>query len=165
MANHQISTKYREIDELDKAIIKAVRNTNKALSNAEIGRITGLDRETVNRRLNSPQVQALLFELDKPALKVFEENQNEAARFMLKTMRDTSISMKYRVKAAETILRHILPTNVNFNGKIDNELNVNVAIEEVADKWAMMFGIAIPPRQKPSLDQKVLEIDYTPTKS
>lgn len=114
---YQQKHKPHELDELDRRIIQII-SENPSITDEEIRKIPGitLARSAVNARRQNPEFKRVIAELFKPAKKILEEAQPEAARVMRKLLRNEDGYLK--VKAAAQILKPVL----NAIGDIEDEV-------------------------------------------
>ena len=117
-----------DLDEVDKAII---RYKIDGIKDVEIAKKVGRSRSAVYNRLQKVKVQQAIDELQKSALQILIDSQNEAARTLRQIMRKGSDDNK--IKASKEILKGVLSDKVTLN--FDNDYNeVQKELDDLREK-------------------------------
>lgn len=105
-----------DLDDLDKAIIRFKID---GLPNSQIAKKTGKHANTITIRLKKLKVQQAIEELQKSALQILIDSQNEAARTLRQIMRDREAKDTDRIAASKEILKGVLSDKINVTGEIN----------------------------------------------
>lgn len=105
-----------DLDDLDRAIIKYKLD---GFNNNEIAKKTSKNRQTIALRFKKVKVQQAIDELQKSALQILIDSQNEAARTLRQIMRNRDSKDTDRIAASKEILKGVLSDKVNHSGEIN----------------------------------------------
>jgi predicted HTH transcriptional regulator len=102
-----------DLDDMDKEIIR-LKVQNPKITDTELGKRFKVTRHTVAKHLKKEKVKFALNQLQQSALDVLLNAQSEAARRMIKHMRDTDPDIS--LKACKEILTGVLAKSINIKG-------------------------------------------------
>ena len=106
---------FLELDDIDRAIIERKRL---GMSNTDIGKELGKDRNTIAKRLKKENVKQILAEHSKTALDIIIENQQDIVKTLIDGLK--SPDERVKIKAAEVLLKKILGDKHNINANINS---------------------------------------------